>query len=265
MGWWPCYKHSKDHCAQEVTVKLNYISPVPTRTKSSCSDLSCSSNCYILTIQEMDMFSSSFIVHPFDQTEHFTNWVVILEQMHITQVNPFSLIKDTWPSDSRALVGSLLTTKLGCLDERTQEHVPKKEKKNKKNRGCVCEASTVLRFTYMVYSAICPWCSHRLLALPTCRPPLLCLVLCHPWEKATSHSAGGLCIQLLYSHTPTGLLHLPSLASLYFMGFSANLPVPFSHQGLWEFFIPPKDSVCPISLLSQHMHFTLHTYSLYYT
>lgn len=43
----------------------------------------------------MDMFSSSFIVHPFDQTEHFTNWVVILEQMHITQVNPFSLIKDT--------------------------------------------------------------------------------------------------------------------------------------------------------------------------
>lgn len=153
MGWWPCYKHSKDHCAQEVTVKLNYISPVPTRTKSSCSDLSCSSNCYILTIQEMDMFSSSFIVHPFDQTEHFTNWVVILEQMHITQVNPFSLIKDTWPSDSRALVGSLLTTKLGCLDERTQEHVPKKEKKKqKKQRLCLW---SIHSFKVYLYGLLC--------------------------------------------------------------------------------------------------------------
>lgn len=95
------------------------------------------------------MFSSSFIVHPFDQTEHFTNWVVILEQMHITQVNPFSLIKDTWPSDSRALVGSLLTTKLGCLDERTQEHVPKKEKKNqKKQRLCLWSIHIIKVYLY---------------------------------------------------------------------------------------------------------------------
>lgn len=71
-----------------------------------------SSSLYMLMSQERDMFSSSLIVHPFGQIKHFTKWVVILEQMHITQVNPSSLIKIM--SDSRALVWSLPTTTLRC-------------------------------------------------------------------------------------------------------------------------------------------------------
>lgn len=141
MGGWPRYIHTNDHCAQEVTVKLNYISPVPIQAKSSCSD-------HLALVTATYPFPESWVCFQvvslsIHLPKHFTNWVVILEQMHITQVNPFSLIKDTWPSDSRALVGSLLTTKLGCLDEWTQEHVPKKRKNN--NRGCVCEAFTLLR------------------------------------------------------------------------------------------------------------------------
>lgn len=43
------------------------------------------------------------------------------------------------------------------------------------------------------------------------------LVPCHRWQ-GISHAAGGLCIQLLYFHTPVRFLHLPTLSSfpLYF-------------------------------------------------
>lgn len=66
-------------------------------------------------------------------------------------------------------------------------------------------------------------------------------------EEGISHAARGLCIQLLYFHTPISFLHLPVL-SLFLVYFRDSLQnFPFSHQGLWEFFILPKESICPIS------------------
>lgn len=49
----------------------------------------------------------------------------------------------------------------------------------------------------------------------------------------------------LHSHYILGILCKPSLPFFFI----------FLHQRLWEFFVLPKEPVCPISLL-QHMHFT---------
>lgn len=56
----------------------------------------------------------------------------------------------------------------------------------------------------------------------------------------------------LHFHYILGILCKPSFLLFFFL---------FLHQRLWEFFVLPKESICPISLL-QHMHFTCTPLSL---
>lgn len=96
----------------------------------------------------------------------------------------------------------------------------------------------------MIFFAICPGHSHRLLPLPMCRSPVL---VPSPLREGTSHAAGGPCIQLLYFHASIRLSCLPSLSSLLVYFMNSPQAFPFSNQRLWEFIILPKESVCPIS------------------
>lgn len=116
----------------------------------------------------------------------------------------------------------------------------------------------------MVYSAICPRYSRRLLALPSRRSPTFGAV--PPLREGdlsccrrSLHPATLFPRPYKISPSPNPIL-IPSV----FSEFSANLPFPFSHQGLWEFFILAKESICPISLL-WHMHFTCIPLFLYLT